>query len=109
VQSSLSELETTYITLQAEIGALLAACQTQDQKDALTAQYVAARTAYWSCINKAFHDDDPTVVSLTNQLDASNKQLQTYVAELSDINTTIANITQVVTVGAQLAAKVIAV
>ena len=109
MQSSLSELETTYITLQAEIGALLAACQTQDQKDALTAQYVAARTAYWSCINKAFHDDDPTVVSLTNQLDASNKQLQTYVAELSDINTTIANITQVVTVGAQLAAKVIAV
>jgi hypothetical protein len=109
MQSSLSELEATYITLQAQIGVLLAACQTKDQRDALTAQYVAARTAYWSCVNKAFHDDDPTVVSLTNQLDASNKQLQTYVTQLGDINTTIANITQVITVGAQLAAKVIAV
>jgi hypothetical protein len=109
VQSSLSELETTYTTLQAQIGALLAACQTQDQRDALNTQYVAARTAYWSCINKAFHDDDPTVVSLTKQLDTSNQQLQTYVTQLGDINTTIANITQVVTVGAQLAAKVIAV
>jgi hypothetical protein len=107
MQSSLSELEETYITLQAKIGVLLAACQTQDQRDALSAQYVAARTAYWSCINKAFHDDDPTVVALTNQLDASNKQLQTYVTELGEINTTIANITQVVTIGAQLAAKVI--
>jgi hypothetical protein len=109
MQSSLSELETTYITLQAEIGVLLAACKTQDQRDALTTQYVAARTAYWSCINKAFHDDDPTVVSLTSQLDTSNKQLQIYVKQLGDINTTIADITQVVTVGAQLAAKVIAV
>ncbi|HMD78120.1 MAG TPA: hypothetical protein VKG86_12195 [Terracidiphilus sp.] len=108
MQTALSELETTYFTLQAKIGMLLAACTTQGQRDALTTQYVAARSAYWSCVNKAFHDDDPAVVALTTQLDTSNKQLKTDVTQLGNINTTINNITQVVTIGASLAAKVIA-
>jgi hypothetical protein len=76
MQSALAELETTYFTLQSQIGPLLAACQTQAQRDALTTQYVAARSAYWSCVNKAFHDDDPAVIALTTQLDAANDQLK---------------------------------
>jgi hypothetical protein len=109
MQSALAELETTYFTLQSQIGPLLAACQTQAQRDTLTTQYVAARSAYWSCVNKAFHDDDPAVIALTTQLDAANDQLKKAVQELGNIKTTIDNITQVVTIGASLAAKVIAV
>ena len=108
MQPALSELESTYFTLQGNIGMLLAACTTQDQRDALTTQYVAARSGYWSCVNKAFHDDDPAVIALTTQLDASNKQLQADVTQLGDIDTTINKITQAVTIGASLAAKVIA-
>jgi hypothetical protein len=108
MQSALAELETTYFTLQSQIGTLLAACQTQAQRDALTTQYVAARSDYWSCVNKAFHDDDPAVVALTTQLDAANNRLKAAVQQLGDIKTVIDNITQVVTVGASLAAKVIA-
>lgn len=108
MQSALAELETTYFTLQSKIGMLLATCQTQDQRDALTTKYVAARSAYWSCVNKAFHDDDPAVVALTTQLDAANNQLKAAVEQLGDITATIDRITQVVTIGASLAAKVIA-
>jgi ABC-type proline/glycine betaine transport system substrate-binding protein len=109
MQTALAELESTYLTLQSQIGMLLAACQTQDQRDALTSQYVAARSSYWTCVNKAFHDDDPTVIALTTQLDAANNQVKAAVQQLGDIATAIKTITQAVTVGASLAAKVIAV
>jgi hypothetical protein len=49
------------------------------------------------------------VIALTTQLDAANDQLKKAVQELGNIKTTIDNITQVVTIGASLAAKVIAV
>src|SRR5580658_3076312 len=107
MQSALAELEENYLTLQSQIGMLLNACQTQDQRDALTAKLVAARSNYWNCVNKAFHDDDPTVVALTTQLDAANNQVKAAVQQLGDINKTIDTITQAVTIGASLAAKVI--
>lgn len=109
MQTALQQLETTYFTLQAQIGLLSAACQTQQQKDALSTQYVQARQNYWSCVNKAFHDDDPQVVSLTNQMAAANQQLTKDVQQLGDIAKTINDIASVVTIGTQLAAKVIAV
>jgi hypothetical protein len=109
MQSALSELETTYFTLQSQIGMLLAACATQAQRDALTTQYVKARSNYFACVNRAFHDDDPQVTALTTQLDTANTQLKTDVQQLGDISKTIDAITGVITIGANLAAKVIAV
>ena len=108
MQEALAQLETTYFTLQSKIGMLLAACQTQEQRDALTTQYVAARSSYWSCVNKAFHDDDPAVIALTKQLDAENTQLKASVQQLGNIKTVIDDITQAVNVGSSLASKVIA-
>jgi hypothetical protein len=109
MQSALAELETTYVTIQAQIGLLLAACQTKEQRDDLTSKYVAARSAYWSCINKAFHDDDPAVIALTTELDAQNKQVKAAVQQIGNIKTVIDTIAQAVSVGTSLAAKVIAV
>jgi ABC-type proline/glycine betaine transport system substrate-binding protein len=108
MQTALAELETTYLTLQSQIGMLLNACQTQDQRDALTAKLVAARSNYWAGVNKAFHDDDPTVIALTTQLNAANDQVKAAVQQLGNIDKTIDIITQAVTIGASLAAKVIA-
>jgi len=83
--------------------------QTPAQRDALSTQYVQARQNYWACVNKAFHDDDPQVVSLTAELAAANQQLSKAVKEMGDITTVLRNITSVVTLGSQLAAKVIVV
>lgn len=109
MQSALQELEATYFTLQSQINMLSQACETQQQRDSLSTQYVLARQNYWACINHAFHDDDPQVVSLTTQIDAANQQLSNAVQQMGDITTTINDITSVVTIGAQLAAKVITV
>lgn len=109
MQSPLQELETTYFTLQSQISVLSQACQTQEERDTVSAQYVQARQNYWACVNKAFHDDDPQVVTLTNQIDAANTQLSNAVQQLGDIADTISDITNVVTLGEQLASKVITV
>lgn len=109
MQSALQELETTYLTLQSQINMLSVACQTQEQRDALSTQYVQARNNYWACVNKAFHDDDPQVVNLTSQLNAANQELSKAVQQMGDITKTINDITNVVTQGAQLASKVITV
>jgi hypothetical protein len=109
MQSALQELESTYFTLQSQINMLSQACQTQDQREAISAQYVKARQNYWACVNKAFHDDDPMVDSLTSQIHAANQQLSNAVQEMGDIARVINDITNVVTLGTQLAAKVIAV
>jgi len=109
MQDQLEELQTTYFTLQSQIDNLSRACQTQAQSDALSAQFVQARQNYWACVNKAFHDNDPQVVNLTSQIDAANQQLSLAVTQLADITKTISVITDVVTVGTQLASKVITV
>jgi hypothetical protein len=70
---------------------------------------VQARQNYWACVNHAFHDDDPQVLSLTNQIDAANQQLSDAVQQMEDITVTINDITNVVTLGVQLASKVITV
>jgi ABC-type proline/glycine betaine transport system substrate-binding protein len=102
MQSPLQELETTYFTLQAQINMLSLACKTPEQRDPLSAQYVKARQNYWACVNKAFHDDDPQVVSLTSQLNAANQQLSDAVKEMGDITKVISTITNVVSMGEQL-------
>jgi hypothetical protein len=104
---ALNALETTYFTLQTNLNPTLAACPDQDTKDQVMAQYVAARQNYWSCINHAFHDDDPALQALVVQVDAANTSLTTIADHLGDITTVIDDITKVVTIGEQIAAKVI--
>ena len=109
MQSPLQELETTYFRLQTQINMIGLACQTQQERDALTTQYVRSRQNYWACVNKAFHDDDPQVISLTNQIEQANRKISNLDQEMGDIAKVITDITNVVTIGTQLAAKVISV
>ena len=108
MQNALAALEQNYMNLNQQLAMLSVNC-TPDQKAALISQVVAARTAYWSCVNKAFHDDDPQVVALTNQLNAANQQIGIAVQNMGDIAATINLITQAVTVAASLAKLVIPV
>ncbi|HEY1500334.1 MAG TPA: hypothetical protein VGF88_12200 [Acidobacteriaceae bacterium] len=107
MQSALEGLEKTYFTLQTQIDMLGAGCKTQAQRDALMTQYVQARQNYWSCVNDAFHDEDPQVANLTKQIEAGNQQLAKAVEQMGDISKTIDMITNVVNVGTALAGKAI--
>jgi ABC-type proline/glycine betaine transport system substrate-binding protein len=106
MQDALTALEQNYMTLNQQLAMLSLNC-TPDQKTALMNQVVAARSAYWSCVNKAFHDDDPQVVSLASQLNAANQQLSNAVQQMGDIGATLTQITQAVTLASSLAALVI--
>lgn len=107
MSSPLEELASTYFTLQEQINMLGVACETQDQRDALSKQYVQARQNYLACQNQAFHEDDAQVVTLTSEIAAANQQLKSAVEQMGDIAKTITDITNAVTLGAQLATKVI--
>lgn len=107
MQGPLVALEQTYINLQQQVSMLSAGCDPQ-KKQALITQLVAARTAYWSCVNKAFHDDDPQVASLTAQLTDANQKVVNAIQQMGDMSATLDQITRSVSLASQLAKFVIA-
>ena len=101
--NALLALQNQYIFLTQNLSMLLAACQTQDQRDAIQSQYVSCRRSYFNCVNKLFHDDDPAVVNLVGQMKKEQTALEKMVNELNDIAKAINVITQAVQIGAKLA------
>ncbi len=95
--------------METNLDDMLAACPSQAERDQVMSQYVAARQNYWNCINKAFHDDDPVVQALVVQGKNCAITITNINAKLGAIATVINDLTQAVTTGAQIAAKVIAV
>jgi hypothetical protein len=106
MQDALAALEQNYMNIQAQVGTLSLNCDPA-QKQQLISQLVAARSAYWNCVNKAFHDDDPQVIELTNQLKASNDELQKDTKELGGIASVLDKIDTAVTIATKLAGFVI--
>ncbi len=107
MQDALAAVEALYFKLQQQVGMLSLAATSQAQKDAFMTQYVAARTAYWACVNKMFHDDDPVVVSLTAQLNAANDKVSNAVSEMGNISAVLDDITLAVTLAGQLSTLVV--
>jgi hypothetical protein len=101
--SSLQALQDQYFYLTQNLSDLKDKCETQDQVDALLAQYAASRSNYFSCINKTLQDDDPDVTTLVQQMNTEQKSLKTAVSQLGDIATVINVITEAVKVGTKLA------
>jgi hypothetical protein len=104
---ALAAVENIYFTFQDNLNDALAACPDQARRDAVMTKYVAARQNYWQCINKGFHDDDPAVQALVVQAKAACADLETIDAHLGDIAKVIDIVTKAVTVGSQIASKVI--
>jgi hypothetical protein len=102
---ALSSLESYYISLQSQLDVLLAGCTTQQQRDSLMSQYIAARQNYWNCIHKMFHNDDPAVIALVTQLKAATEDVKKSVKEMGTISKVIDGITKAVSIGAQIASK----
>ena len=104
---ALAAVESIYFTFQDNLNNALLACPDQASRDAVMTKYVAARQNYWQCINKGFHDDDPVVRDLVVQAKASCEDLKAIDDHLVDIAKVIDIVTKAVTIGSQIAAKVI--
>ena len=102
---SLQSLEDQYMLLTQQLPTTLEACTTQAQRDQVTAQYVDSRRNYWNSIQKAFHDDDPAILSLVQEMHDEQKKIKETAKQLNNIAQVINIITDAVTVGIALAAK----
>ncbi len=100
--NALSGVEATFLSLDAQYGVLRAACKTQEQRDALAAQYAAAQQNYQSTLNAMLTDDDAEVAALSTQLQAANAQVVRATAESGNISKVIDDITTAVSLGAKL-------
>jgi hypothetical protein len=103
--SSLQSLEGQYMLLTQNLSMILAACTTQQERDAVMEQYVAARRNYWNSITKIFHDDDPAVSALVKEMSAEQTQIESCMNQLNAIARVIRIITDAVTIGTALVAK----
>ena len=102
---SLQSLEDQYMSLTQNLSMILAACPTQAERDQVMAQYVTARRNYWAGIQKTFHDDDPQIASLVQQMQAEQKKIEAVTKQLNSIAKVIDIITEAVNVGTALLAK----
>ncbi len=105
MQDSMAALEQNYITIQNLVN-MLPLNGDQAERNTLNTQLVTARKAYWSCVNKAFHDDDPQVVDLTAQLKQQTRTIKDAVQNVGDIANKLDQITTAVNTAAKLAALV---
>ncbi len=101
---ALATLEQQYFFLRDNQFDLLAACKTDDQKNTILSNLVAARRNYWNCINKLFHDDDPRIVTAVTQMKAAQSSLEAMVTQLDNVTKVLAAVTKAVSMGTQLAA-----
>lgn len=104
---SLQSLEDQYMLLTQNLSMVLAACPSQTERDRVMTQYVTSRRNYWSSIQKIFHDDDPKVVSLVNEMHAEQQKIKECTKHLNDIAKVIDIITDAVNVGTALAGEAI--
>jgi esterase/lipase len=100
--NSLQALEDQYILLTQQLSMMLAACKTQDERDALMKQYVSSRRNYWNGINAIFHDDDPQIAALVQKMKDAQAQIKDCLNQLNNISKVVDVITAAVAVGTAL-------
>ncbi len=102
--NTLIDVQATFLALDAEYHMLLVVCQTEEQRDALAAQYSAARQNYQNSLEATLADDDPQVAALAMQLKDANTLVVQSIEQLGDIARVIANIANAVSLGANVMA-----
>jgi hypothetical protein len=100
---ALSSLEAQYLFLTQNLAAVLDACQTEDQRTIVRANYVEARRNYWDAINQIFHDDDPKIEDAVAQMKDAQDSLQAMTQDLANVAKIITTITTAVKIGTELA------
>lgn len=104
--NALDDVRQTFVSLDKQYNLLLAACLDNAHRQTLEDKYAVAQANYEAAGEKILSDDDVQVAALSAQLKTANKQVAKLVEQMGDISKVIDGITQAVTVGAQLLAKV---
>ena len=81
----------------------LDACQTDDQRTPVRASYVEAQRNYWNFINEIFHDDDPSIEQVVEQIDDAQDSLERMMQDLANIEQVINPSSTAVKIGTELA------
>jgi len=100
--NALIEVQNTFITLDRQYSLLRAACQTEQDREALAAKYAAAQSAYYACVNKMLSDDDAAVAALCTQLKTANKVVAQATEQMGDMSKVLDNITKALDLGSSL-------
>jgi hypothetical protein len=103
--NALLEVVDTFTALDARYNLLWVACQTQGDRDALDANYVAAEENVETCTGKALEDDDAEIAQLSNELKTCNDEIKKAVTEMGGMSKVLDNLTEAITIGSQLIAK----
>jgi hypothetical protein len=71
---AMDALERQYTFLDSHFNQLFAACKSDEQRDQLRTCYVTARDNFWEARARVFHEGDPQVDSVIDDLkDAANQ------------------------------------
>ena len=104
---ALNAVESLYFAAQSSLNDMLAACQDDDQRDAIKTRYIATRQNYWTCINKTFHEDDPGLQSLESDAKTTCDAIKRIDDQLGDIAKVLKILDQAVSVGSEIVKKII--
>jgi hypothetical protein len=96
----------TFDSLDQQYNLLRIACRTQSDVDALEAKYATAQENVEVCTNQLLEDDTAEIAALDKQLKDCNVELRKAVAKMGNMSKVLDNLTQAITLGAQLIAKI---
>ncbi len=96
-------IKNTYDQIDDNFDALYAKCATDDQKQQLKSLLASARDAFFAATAKSLTDNNPTVDSLTKQLQDTNADLDKQLTDIKDIVATLNLCTEALKLAASLA------
>lgn len=104
--NALDDVQQTFTSLDSQFNMLKLACQIDADRQALEDRYGDAQANYEECLEKMLSDDDAEVANLSAQLKTANQKMAKLEIEMGAMSKVIDDITQAVTLGSQLVAKI---
>jgi hypothetical protein len=102
MSEALDTLQANYFTLTENLDDYLDRCKTDDQRNALKAEYQQARLDFYTARNKAFAANDPDIIKAVADLKTAQDSLQKLTQQLADIAKVITAVTTAVKLGTEL-------
>lgn len=98
-----------YFNALDKLNMMLLACRNDEERAAIRLEFTRARSNFYTCVNKAFAANDQALDELVVQANRAANDLKQIEEHLGNIAKVLDAMTQAVTYGSQIAAKVLAV
>ena len=100
---SLDALEDQYFALKANLGRLLDACDTEDERNQVRALYVQARRNYHTALNGTLKQNEPAVNQLTADIREAQKEIEGSIKDIKRVGDVLKVVSKGVKAGVTLA------